>query len=367
MTKSVYIHIPFCKTHCPYCDFAVWLDHKGELFEPYVRALCKEISKRAEHEVIETIYFGGGTPSILPSGLLAKLFETLKASFTITQNAEITLEANPGTVDINKLREFKDLGINRLSVGVQTFDETLLKKLARGHTVEDANNLIQWAKQIGYENISLDLIYGLPKQSTLEWQESIDQALRLPIQHISCYSLTIEENTPFKKMYGDSTHKELPPEDSLVTMYEILQTKLKENNFTQYEVSNFSRAGSESRHNLTYWRNEDFYGFGVSAHEFRKGKRKAHTRDLQTYINNPLEHSELDCDPALEELMLKLRLKEGIDLVDYKARFGIDLRERRRDLIEDYLRRDLINLNGNQLNLTEKGFLLSTHLIARFI
>lgn len=365
MTEAVYIHIPFCQTHCPYCDFAVWLDPKGKHFEAYTAALCEEIAKRAQGEQLETIYFGGGTPSILPLFLLKKLFERLHSSFAISQQTEITLEVNPGTVNEEKLLAFKSLGINRLSLGVQSFDQNLLRKLARLHSGEDAINLIQVAQHAGFDNLSLDLIYGLPKQTVDQWTNTLDQALELNIPHISCYSLTIEENTPFKKIYADSSHPELPTEDNLCAMYEILQQKAKAKGFIQYEVSNFAKAGFQSRHNLTYWRNQEFYGFGVSAHEFRQGKRLAHSRDLNAYINNPLEQTELDCDLALEEIMLRLRLREGIDLDDYKIRFGIDVWERKQDLLEDYLKQGLIELNGKQLNLTETGFLLSTHLIAQ--
>ena len=371
MPNSIYIHIPFCKTHCPYCNFTVKLDHTGKLFKPYIQALCQEINNRTlnqDNNLIDTLYLGGGTPSILPIELLEELFETLYSVFKFSSGAEITIECNPGTADEHKLKDFKKLGINRLSIGVQTFDDQLLQKLARGHNVKQAKDIILNAKKQGFNNISLDLIYGLPNQTIQSWTESIKQALELPIQHISCYGLTIEENTPFAKIYTNSQNPLLPPEESLEKMYSILQDLCSENGFEQYEVSNFAQKGFESKHNLNYWKNTDFWGFGVSAHEFVNGKRKANTQNLEDYIKNPLNNQELlETNPALEDFMLPLRTSLGLNLKDYEIKYKINLLAGKDDLIRDLLKQNLIKLENNYLKITPKGFLLSTEIIGRLM
>lgn len=379
MPKAVYIHIPFCKTHCPYCDFAVWLDHKGLKYQSYTDALCQEISLRTppknkveDKEELNSIYFGGGTPSILPLEMLEQIFQTLHKNFVIHQNTEITLETNPGTVDESKLIEFKRLGVNRLSIGIQTFDLQILQKLARGHTLEDSLETISLARKTGFSNISVDLIFGLPKQTLSSWEDTMAQALKLPIQHISCYSLAIEEGTPFHKFYqsrDSSSHPDLPSEELVCDMYDLMCSKFNSEGFNQYEVSNFAKIGFESKHNLTYWRNREFYGFGVAAHEYNGGKRRAHSRDLEAYLKDPLRQEELDCDPKIEDLMLSLRLKEGIDLERYKSVYGIDLIKEKRDKVEVYKNKGLIevNLETKMLNLSQKGFLMSTQIISDLI
>jgi oxygen-independent coproporphyrinogen-3 oxidase len=374
MTSAIYIHIPFCKTHCPYCDFAVWVishPRHANTIEAYIDSLCLEIKDRSHGEYIQTIYFGGGTPSILSSDQLSRIMQTLKENFQVSHQAEITLETNPGTVDLEKLKSIRQLGFNRLSIGVQTFDSELLQKLARGHNKEDALKTLSWAKEAGFENISLDLIFGLPGQSMSSWEDTIDQALSEQIQHISCYALTIEEGTPFHKMYSNSNHTHtnsaknsvIPSEEITVQMYEKLQVKLLEKGFEQYEVSNFAKTGFQSKHNLTYWRNEEFYGYGVSAHEFIKGERKSHNRNLEEYIQNPHSQIILDCNPALEELMLKLRTNEGLNLIEYQKKFDINLLTQKEKQIKQFQEAELIILSENNLKLTSKGFILSTYLI----
>lgn len=371
MPSSIYIHIPFCKTHCPYCNFTVKLDHTGKLFEPYIKALCQEIKNRvfqSNDNLIQTLYLGGGTPSILPIELLQELFETLYSQFKFDPKVEITLECNPGTADEYKLQGFKTLGINRLSVGVQTFNDELLQKLARGHNAIEAKNIIINAHKQGFENISLDLIYGLPKQTIQSWTESIKQAFELPIEHISCYGLSIEENTPFAKIYTNSQNPLLPQEKSLEDMYEILQKLCLEKGFEQYEVSNFAKKGFESKHNLNYWKNTDFWGFGVSAHEFIKGNRKANTENLDEYIKNSLSNQKiLERNPALEDLMLPLRTKWGLNLKDYQTKYKIDLLAGKEHLIRDLQNQNLIKLENNYLKITPKGFLLSIEIISRLM
>ncbi|MDX1921215.1 MAG: radical SAM family heme chaperone HemW [Candidatus Caenarcaniphilales bacterium] len=408
MPKAVYIHIPFCKTHCPYCDFAVYLDNPrrkgGSRYQNYTDALCHEISSRTpfeEKEILDSIYFGGGTPSILPLEMLEQIFETLKENFVIHQNTEITLETNPGTVDEQKLVGLKNLGVNRLSIGVQTFDPQILPKLARGHTLADSLEIVELAQSVGFTNISIDLIFGLPKQTVDSWKDTLEKACDLAVQHISCYLLTIEEGTPFQKLYQSQKslpHPDLPSEEVVCAMYDLMCSKLSEKGFDQYEVSNFAKrdfkndvfvnkqediketpsnrpcqgeasSNYQSKHNLTYWRNHEFYGFGVAAHEYKVGKRKAHSRDLEAYLKDPISQEELDCDPKIEDLMLGLRLREGIDLEHYKSVYGVDLIKEKGSLMEDYKKRGLIevDLETKRLNISQKGFLMSTQIISNLI
>jgi oxygen-independent coproporphyrinogen-3 oxidase len=366
--KAAYIHIPFCKTRCPYCDFAVWLNHKGDLYEPYIEALSKEISTRSNHQKLSSIYLGGGTPSILPAVLTQRLFKTITDSFELNEDVEITIEVNPGSVDKDKLRAYTNLGINRLSLGVQSFNETLLRKLARGHNLDDVYRTLEDAQSVGFNNISLDLIYGLPHQSFADWEDTLKKALDLPIKHISIYALAIEEGTPFKRLYGSLENKNVFANDEeLERMYLHIVEKTIEKGFNHYEVSNFARPGYESKHNLTYWTLGEYFGFGVSAHEFMDGRRKAHSRNLQEYLLNPLNLAEQDCNLPLEEIMLSLRLRDGLNLEKYKINHGRDLLQEKADKINRWIELGLVELDKEKLILTTKGFLVSNEIISQLI
>ncbi|HEY9886228.1 MAG TPA: coproporphyrinogen-III oxidase family protein, partial [Vampirovibrionales bacterium] len=257
--------------------------------------------------------------------------------------------------------------INRLSLGVQTFEAKLNEKLARGHNVEEALEIIELAKSVGFENLSIDLIYGLPKQTMQDWQNTLKIAFSQNIQHISVYSLAIEEGTPYKAIYKSEAHPLLPQEDALADMYSFLQEEALKKGFRHYEVSNYAKPGYESQHNLNYWQNEAFYGFGVSAHQFVNGKRQANTKNLNEYIQNPIAKTELDCNPEIEELMLKLRTSSGINLEEYKSKFQVDIAENKKEIIAKMQSEGLVQQKGSKLKITNKGFILSTQIISQLL
>ena len=397
MSSSIYIHIPFCLTRCTYCDFNAQRISgeiiKTNLIEKYIQALCQEIKIRAQenkykNKYIKSIYFGGGTPSVLSSELLALIFETLKIYFKFNKKfTEITLEANPNTLDLKKLFEFKALGINRLSIGVQSFNNKYLKLMGRGHKAEKIYELINNSVQAGFENISLDLIYGLPEQTLQDWQETLNEALSFNnnktnniIKHISCYVLSLEKNTFWGNKYSQEN---LPDEDLTASMYELACSKLKEKIFLHYEISNFALKSHESVHNLNYWQNNNFYGFGVSAHEKINNIRKYHTDSIENYIQNintnninniffeyenSVENLKNNIKNILtEEIMLNLRTSAGLSLDYLQNKYNLDLFALNSDFIFECKKNNLLDINkqNNNLFLTEKGFFVSNSIISR--
>lgn len=287
MGFGIYIHIPFCKQKCFYCDFASTAKKVDKLlYEKYINALCQEITMYQAlfpDICIDTIYFGGGTPSILPSNLIIQVLNTVKENFTLNSDIEITLEANPGTVDIEKLQCFYQNGINRLSFGVQTVQDNLLQKIGRIHTIKEADIAIEMAQKIGFENISIDLMYGLPTQTIEMLKESVSWAVKKDIQHISIYGLQIEDNTVFGKLYNEN-RLILPTEEICEQMYDYLTEYLPRHNYQRYEISNFAKLGYESKHNLAYWQDKYYLGLGAGAHGYYKQKRVQNPFNIEEYI-----------------------------------------------------------------------------------
>ena len=379
MKSGVYIHIPFCKSRCSYCDFATDVYRTGDAVERYVNALCREISdfksqiSNSESQ-IETIYFGGGTPSLLLPAQLEKILSAIHQNFAVDENIEFTLEMNPATVTLEKLRAFKGAGVNRASFGVQTFDDRALRLLARGHDANDARQTFELLRRAGFDNISFDLIAGLPHQTLRDWEQNLDEALRLNPEHLSLYLLEIHEGTPLAEQIR-SQRQPKPDEDLAAEMYEMMIEKTADADFSQYEISNFCRGGFQSRHNSKYWLCEPVFAFGVSAHSFDGKRRWANERDTNRYVSlienetTPVvEINELDEKQLAGEFaFLNLRLTKGLDLDEYKSRFGIDLRE---NLAEDLARLEdfgLIKYAGNHLKLTRHGMVYSNEVFALFI
>lgn len=402
---GIYIHIPFCRARCSYCDFATGA-YEGTLAERYVNALTHEIeSFRApvktsaapaadatntrethgtearelkaadERENVDTIYFGGGTPSLLTPAQVERVLAAIHRRFNVTPDAEVTLEMNPGTITPAILREFRRLGINRASFGAQTFDERELRRLGRTHTAADTRRTLRDLRAAGFDNISFDLIAGLPEQTLDAWSRNLDEALRLRPSHLSLYLLEVHEGTPLAEQLRRGRWRE-PDADLAAEMYRHMLERTAAEGYEQYEISNFCLPGRESRHNMKYWTGAPFYGFGSSAHSFDgRRTRWSNERDAARYTSlvergaSPLvEIVELDAHEAqAEALFLGLRLARGVNLAQHRARFGADVREL---YAEDLLRfgeAGLVELNGDVLRLTRDGALLSNEVFAAFV
>jgi len=391
---GVYIHVPFCQARCAYCDFNTYAG-LNDVIPFYVSALCREIERAGERwrsRAVDTVYFGGGTPSILSLESLDALFQALHAAFQLLPRAEITLEANPGTITSDDLRGLKALGINRLSLGVQSAHEDELRLLGRIHTWEESVATLQAARASGFDNINMDFIFGLPGQSKTRWRETLDAALSLAPDHLSLYALTLEEETPLARQIDRGDYA-APDDDWAAEMYELAQEKLAEAGFIHYEISNWaksppasslSRVASEMtvhqsphvcRHNLHYWRNEPWLGLGAGAHSWLDGKRWANVRHPQAYVDAldqdislVAEEAHVDRQRQMEEtMMLGLRLIEGIDDQRFHARFGCHLVATFGEEIEKLSRQNLITWDGRTVELTARGRLLGNLVFMQFV
>ncbi len=338
----------------------------------YTNALIEEMRFRAEKArgyTVDTVFFGGGTPTILPISDIKKLAETIKALFCIAPDAEITVEANPATASEDKLLALRSLGVNRLSVGVQSLSDGELSALGRAHTAADAARFFHAARVAGFSNVSVDLMYGIPYQTKESFARTLDGVLALNPEHISAYSLILEEGTPF---FEKSESLPLPDEDTEAALHALLCEKLSAHGYRHYEISNFAKDGFLSRHNLHYWRAEEYLGFGASAYSFFGGERWGNEKSVSGYISAPaasvFEREILSPkDEAYEYIMLRLRLDEGIDVRAYEARFGVKIKERFRDEILQFKAEGIIEENGSRLFLTEKGMRFSNTVLVAFM
>lgn len=318
---GIYIHIPFCKSRCLYCDF--FSTTRLPEREQYVKAAAAEIGMRTDYlpdKHIKTIYFGGGTPSLLDSTSIAFLLNTIRENYDVDKQAEITLEGNPNDLTKEYLHQLKRIGINRLSIGIQSFDNKQLLRLGRRHTADDALDAIQQAQNAGFENISIDLIYGLPAQTLSELERDIDNALALNIQHLSTYCLTYESGTRLTQL-RDAGKIQETNDDTLNSMYETICRRLKEADFEHYEVSNFTRKGYRSQHNSAYWNDTPYLGIGAAAHSYNQKSRQWNPSNMEEYIYQITNHKQVaeietlsDTDRYNERIMLSLRTAEGIQL-----------------------------------------------------
>jgi len=378
MTNAgIYIHIPFCKSRCSYCDFATDVYRNNDAVERYVNALINEITNYELRitDSVETLYFGGGTPSLLNANQLERILDSLHKTFSFTENIEFTLEMNPATVTLEKLLDFKSFGVNRASFGVQTFDDRALKILARGHDANDARKTFELLRQAGFDNISFDLIAGLPNQTLPNWEDNLKQALALQPEHLSLYLLEIHEATPLAEQIR-TQRQPLPDEDLAAEMYELMLEKVSADGYRQYEISNFSKPGFESKHNSKYWLCAPVVAFGVSAHSFDgKNRRWSNERDTNKYVSliengeSPIvEKNELDtAQVAGEFAFLNLRLTRGLNLSEYKARFGIDLQAKYAAELKHLADAELIEFEADHLKLTKKGMVYSNEVFTVFI
>ncbi|MBT2685581.1 radical SAM family heme chaperone HemW [Bacillus sp. ISL-37] len=371
--KASYIHIPFCHHICHYCDFnKVFM--KGQPVDEYLDALEKEMSLPLNKQVMETVFVGGGTPTALNEKQLDKLVSAINRQLTIDTNTEYTFEANPGDLSKEKLAILKDAGVNRLSFGVQTFNDELLKKIGRSHRAKDVFESIENAKTAGFDNISIDLIYSLPGQTKQDFTESIQTALGLGLVHYSGYSLIIEPKTVFYNLLQKGKLP-LPGEDAEAEMYETLMEQMENGGLRQYEISNFAVPGFESRHNLTYWNNEEYYGFGAGAHGYVDGIRQSNFGPLKKYME-PLskgEHPIMDAHKVTleekmeEEMFLGLRKTEGVSIRHFEEKFGQNPLNLFAGQIKDWSARGLLKSDGDKISLTRQGRLLGNEVFQSFI
>ena len=359
--KSVYIHIPFCDTICSYCDFCKFIKN-DEWIDKYLGELENEIKLKYKGEFIKTLYIGGGTPSCLSVSQLEKLFDIVKI-INKNSNIEFTFECNIESLDEEKLKLLYLNGVNRLSIGVQTFNKKYLSYLNRNHTKEEVINKIELAKQIGFNNINIDLIYALPNQTLKELDSDIDSFLNLDINHISTYSLILESNT---KLYIDG-EKNID-EDLDYNMYKLICDKLKNNGYNHYEISNFSKKGYESKHNLVYWNNEEYYGFGLGASGYINGIRYENTRSFNNYILGKYVSSshKLSKREKLEnEFILGFRKIDGIDKKSFKEKYNININDI--EVINKLLKENKLLENKKSIYINLDYIYVSNDILLEFI
>ena len=366
-TLGLYIHIPFCKAKCTYCDFYS-LAHSEEKMDAYTAALLRhleEVAPRAAGMQVDTVYFGGGTPSYLGAARLCRILQTVLRRYDVARDAEITLEANPDSAgDWKELRRLRRAGFNRLSLGVQSTDDALLRRIGRVHTYEQVQQAVKAARQAKFTNLSLDLIYGLPGQTMEDWQRTLADAVALGPEHLSCYGLKLEEGTPLWQQRQTLT---LPDDDAQADMYLYTVAALGEMGYEQYEISNFAKPGKASRHNLKYWNMEEYAGFGPGAHSDFGGVRYGYVRDIDSYIAGKLVLSESENDSTLardyEYVMLSLRTAAGIDRQTFEKRYRQRFQPME-TLFEQYEKAGLALPTEGGWRLTPKGFLVSNSIIA---
>jgi oxygen-independent coproporphyrinogen-3 oxidase len=375
---GIYIHIPFCRARCSYCDFATGA-YEGRLAERYTHALASEIAQARlsieDSLDVDTIYFGGGTPSLLTSAQAATILEAVHRRFRVSRGAEVTMEMNPGSVTPGTLREFRSLGITRASFGAQTFDDRELRKLGRTHTVEDTRRTFSDLRACGFENISFDLIAGLPGQTLEAWSGNLKESLALAPEHLSFYLLEVHKGTPLADQIRRGMQPE-PDDDLAAEMYRMMLTEAEAAGYEHYEISNLCRPGFGSRHNTKYWTGEAVYGFGCSAHSYDgRRTRWSNERDAARYTelleagDTPvIETIELDELAArAESIFLGLRLMRGLNLREHEVRFGASLRDEYSADLERLSDAGLIELNDDFVRLTPAGALLSNEVFSLFV
>jgi oxygen-independent coproporphyrinogen-3 oxidase len=371
--SGIYIHIPFCKKACHYCDFhfSTTLKSKGYL----VDALCSEIEQRKnylDHKEIETLYFGGGTPSLLSKDELEKILQTVNKYFNLKKDVEITLEANPDDLDISKLKELKSLGINRLSIGIQSFFDEDLSLMNRSHTSKQAIKAVKDAQKTGFKNITIDLIYGLPDLSLTLWKENLKKAFELDVPHISAYNLTVEKKTALNHLV-ESKKVKLPEESLVIEQFNTLIEETQKHGFIHYEISNFCKEGMNSRHNTSYWKDAHYVGIGPSAHSYNGTSRQWNISNNAAYVKSVnsgalwFEEEKLtEEDKFNEYVMTRLRTVWGIDLGFVKKSFGEKNLQNLISLSSDYISSGHILRKEESIILTRKGKLLADKIASDF-
>ena len=382
---GIYIHIPFCKQKCYYCDFVAF-SNKKEYIEKYIETLKREIdSYDLSKYNITTIYIGGGTPSWIPSEKIQEILEKIRQKISENQtrwkDIEITIELNPGTVDEEKTKKYKEIGINRLSIGLQSTNNKLLKEIGRIHTFEDFKDTYNTMKKVGFENINVDLMIGLPNQTISDVKESLNEIIKLNPTHVSVYSLIVEENTKMEQLINNK-ELQLPDEELERQMYWYVKNTLELNGYNHYEISNFAKKGKESKHNLNCWEQKEYIGLGLAAYSYLNGIRYGNTSDIEKYINvrDFLNSSELEEsgirivdevqsleDKRKEYMLLGLRKIDGVSIQNFKEKFVENPIFLFRKELEKLVNEKLITIDGDSIKLTNKGLDLANIVWEEFV
>ncbi len=380
MLAGLYVHIPFCESKCLYCDFASGVSSQ-ETIEVYLRALEREMAYYAADDRVkaiqfETLFIGGGTPSVLSIQQLARLLEKIHEYFHFQEQSEWTMEANPGSLTVDKIRIAQNLGVNRFSVGVQSFDNTLLKRIGRGHTAEEARQTLYGIQSCDVKNWNLDFIYGLPGQTLHQWSDTLQEAIKWQPSHLSLYNLIVEEGTPFGFMQ-DAGSLVLPSEDEQYAMMEVADALMQKAGYEHYEISNYAKAGFQCKHNLLYWQNREYLGVGTSAYSFLDHHRFAHTSSVKEYIhhwqehNSPLVSEDEFTTPDIElteTILMGLRLMQGVSYQEVNRRFGIHFQERFREAIATGIQRQwLEETSQGYLRLTPQAIPIGNQVSLLFL
>jgi oxygen-independent coproporphyrinogen-3 oxidase len=377
MKLGLYLHFPFCVSKCPYCDFNSYQLKEENQITSYICAIYKEMtaySQKLKKSNIRTIYLGGGTPTILSGVQIYSILEFCKDKFTIDKDAEITIEANPGTLDGEKIKLLTESGINRLSLGAQSFNDLLLKKLGRIHNAQDIIDSYYLARENGFNNINIDIMFALPDQITKDLQTTLEKAISLKPDHLSLYNLTLKPGTEYYKKYKRGKLK-LPTEDEEFDMYNRAINFLKENNFEHYEIANFARPYKRSMHNLIYWQNKPYLGIGAGAYSFIKGYRYMNYENPARYIKEimsgklPVDNGEKLSlrKRMIETIILGLRTKDGVVYKKFKTRFGVNLNDIFPKQINKLVNLGLLEKDDCKIKLTKKGIFLANTVFREFV
>lgn len=371
---GIYVHIPFCKRKCEYCDFISY-SNKNSKIEEYIEAVKKEIELQKIKPEITTIYIGGGTPSYIDSKYIKEIMTEIQKK-NVSKNAEITIEVNPGTVTLEKLKDYKDVGINRLSIGLQSAQDELLKQIGRIHNFEQFLETYKMARKVGFKNINVDLMLGLPNQRIKDLKESLEKIIELQPEHISVYSLIVEDGTPIANKL-ESGELELPDEDLERNMYWYVKNILELNRYKHYEISNFSKQGYESKHNMNCWNQKEYIGIGIAAHSYRDITRYSNTENLGEYIRNvkngKLERNRIiheiqkEDDTKKEYMLLGLRQIDGVKISKFKEKFGDNPIYLFRNELKKLSDENLIGINEDNIKLTNKGIDLANLVWEEFV
>lgn len=375
---GLYVHIPFCRSKCEYCDFCSFVPNSEYLIEHYVDALILQMedwSYKCRNRDVDSIYIGGGTPTYLSTKHLTRIFNAIYDNFKVSRKAEISIECNPATVDLKALKKLRRLGVNRISIGLQSANDNELQELGRIHSYEEFKETFENARRAGFDNINVDIMYGIPDQTDRSFFRTLSAVTSLSPDHISLYALKIEDNTPFAERRESLN---LPDEDTEYGMYVRAVKYLAEKGYERYEISNFAKKGYACLHNLKYWNCDDYLGLGASAHSYFNGERFALTRSVRDYIdgleiiNNDIQvvvsSDKTDSDEAIEEyVMLGMRLEEGISISEFESRFGISFTEKYGARLDEFIADGFVVKTEDSYKFTSAGMFVSNYILSEIL